>query len=311
MKAVMYHYVRPSSGDMPYFRYLALDDFRRQLDYFQDSMGFVGQADFLDAFDTGAVPEGVVLTFDDGLADHADYVVPELLARGLWGLFYIPTRPYEEGELLDVHRIHVLVGRHGGAKVLATLQGLLSDDMLSHAHVEEFRKLTYLGLDDDQATSSVKRALNYYVAYECRVQVLTALAEALDGGAETGNGFYIPVERLRLMQQSGMILGNHSRSHKVMSKLSKGEQFDEIERSFQMLEGLVGGLKIRNFCYPYGGHYSFNATTEDILQNLGCRFSFNVEARDIDKDDLLKRPQALPRFDCNMFPFGKARMGDL
>ena len=34
MKAVMYHYIRPGVKDLPYFRYLALDDFRRQLDYF-------------------------------------------------------------------------------------------------------------------------------------------------------------------------------------------------------------------------------------------------------------------------------------
>jgi hypothetical protein len=39
-------------------------------------------------------------------------------------------------------------------------------------------------------------------------------------------------------------------------------------------------------------------------------FAFNVEPRDISAGDLSRRPQALPRYDCNQFPHGDARLGD-
>ena len=43
---------------------------------------------------------------------------------------------------------------------------------------------------------------------------------------------------------------------------------------------------------------------KSLVENENEPISFNVEARDINTDDLLSRPQSLPRFDCNQFPFG-------
>src|SRR5688500_2043277 len=33
MKAIMYHYIRPETKDLPFLRYLHVDDFSRQLDF--------------------------------------------------------------------------------------------------------------------------------------------------------------------------------------------------------------------------------------------------------------------------------------
>ncbi len=138
MKAIMYHYVRPDRADLPYFRHLHVDDFEQQLDYFVEEYGAVTQADFLAALEAGEPAPGVVLTFDDGLKDHYDYALPRLQARGLWGLFYVPTGVYAAGRLLDVHRVHLLLGRNGGAAVFAALQEIVTDNMITHGHVAEF-----------------------------------------------------------------------------------------------------------------------------------------------------------------------------
>ncbi|MGH6750376.1 MAG: hypothetical protein ACRECI_13805, partial [Methyloceanibacter sp.] len=74
MKAVMYHYVREAPNRLPYFRYLHVDDFARQLDWFADSNRLVRRDEFDEAYRTGCVPQGFVLTFDDGLADHHRFV---------------------------------------------------------------------------------------------------------------------------------------------------------------------------------------------------------------------------------------------
>jgi len=107
------------------------------------------------------------------------------------------------------------------------------------------------------------------------------------------------------MQQQGMIIGSHTTTHPVLSKLDYQQQQSEIDGSFKFIEDLTGGLTLRTFCYPYGGFHSFNSDTEQILTDNHVAFSFNVEPRDMEPNDLLKRPQALPRYDCNMFPFGK------
>ena len=73
MKPVMYHYVRPAADGLPYFPYLSLADFERQLDDFASDYGFVDRDAFIRWAEGGPAPAGVLLTFDDGLRDHVDY----------------------------------------------------------------------------------------------------------------------------------------------------------------------------------------------------------------------------------------------
>lgn len=311
MKAVMYHYVRPPPQGLPYFRYLALDDFIAQLDYFAASEGFVSQDDFLTALETGSAPEkGVVLTFDDGMSDHLDYVLPALRERGLWGLFYIATGVYENDRLLDVHRIHMLLGRCGGDAILARLRELVRDDMLSDAEVNAFHSQPYRFQNNDAATDAVKRTLNYYISYEWREQILDRLmAEIFSDEAALRRDFYLSPSAICALQDAGMLVGAHSVTHRLFSKLPVAEQETEIAGAFAALERMTGGLKLRSFCYPYGGDHSFTADTERLLTAHGSRCAFSVEPRAVGDADLRNRPQALPRFDCNRFPHGASRLG--
>ena len=119
--------------------------------------------------------------------------------------------------------------------------------------------------------------------------------------------FYMTKDEIRSMHKAGMLIGSHTVSHPVMSKLSPDEQRQEIECSFEFLHGIVDDLDMRTFCYPYGGLYSFTDDTKKLLDQNNCTFSFNVEARDITETDLLDNKHALPRYDCNLFPYGTCR----
>jgi peptidoglycan/xylan/chitin deacetylase (PgdA/CDA1 family) len=309
MKAVMYHYVREAQPDLPHFRYLHVQDFERQLEHFAEYHGFVARDAFFASLETGTPVPGMVLTFDDGFADHHDIVLPILERLGLWGLFFIPTAMYATGRLLDVHRIHLLLGRHGGIAMLAALEELLTPAMLSHEHVQEFRELTYTRQDNDAATTRFKRILNYFIAYEHRGPVLDRLMQRFwpDEAALTRR-FYVTPQGLRRMHGRGMVIGSHGANHLVFSKLDLALQTLEIEQSFEFL-GQVLEEKITTFCYPYGGFHIFTPQTERLLAERGCRAAFNVEPRDIEMPDLRSRPQALPRYDCNQFPHGQASYG--
>ncbi len=310
MKVLYYHYVRPVPADMPHFRYLHLEDFRAQLDFLDDRHGFVERADFIEAVRGGGpMPRGVVLTFDDGFRDHVDYVLPELERRWLWGMFFIPTGMYESGELLAPHRVHHLLGVHGGADMLAALQGRITPDMLANERREEFRNNTYADQDNDSATGEFKRILNYFLSPAARKTVLDSLmADYCDEAALFTALYMAPVE-IRLLADKGMIVGSHSVSHPVFSTLSPKAQEWEITESFDFLEDASGGLGLRSFCYPYGHSHTYDADTVRLLGESGCRLAFTAEHRDVTADDMVGAPLELPRHDCNAFAHGRASYG--
>ena len=107
------------------------------------------------------------------------------------------------------------------------------------------------------------------------------------------------------MSHNGMIIGSHSYSHPVMSKLSYRNQRIEIKKSFNFLESINIGAS-KTYCHPYGGFHTFNKKTIEILNLENVSYSFNVEPREISCNDIDNSRQHLPRFDCNLFPYGQA-----
>jgi peptidoglycan/xylan/chitin deacetylase (PgdA/CDA1 family) len=309
MKAIMYHYVRPHDPRIPHLKHLHFEDFCKQLDYFEQEFGFVSKEDFAESLKTGKPVAGVILTFDDGLKCHYSHVYKELRKRNLWGIFYVPTGMYKAKKIIDVHRIHILLGVVDSLTIYNQLISIVSDDMLSDAGKSEFHDQTYTVQQNDNHTLLVKRILNYFISYDHREEVIDALMD-LNNLCDVDNyeRFYINADEIREMHDNGMIIGSHTENHPVLSKLSPEAQRSEIVNSFDFLEEICGKSDMKTFCYPYGGFHSFDDFTEEILTENGCLFSFNVEQRDITENDLLQRPQALPRYDCNFFRFGKVRI---
>lgn len=309
MKAVMYHYVRPEPEGLPYFCYLHLDDFRSQLDLFDREHGFLSREEFLHSLKSGEpTGPGVVLTFDDAFADHFDYVFPELQRRGLWGIFYIPTGMYQNGTMLDVHRLHLLLGAFGGDAIVTSLNNIIIPEMLSSSHIEEFRSLVFDRQDNEANAAQVKLILNYFISYEHRAEIIDCLMNKyFNGTCLESENYYITPKQISTLQDSGMIVGSHAVTHRIFSKLSVTEQKQEITDSFAFLDRVTGGLKYRTFSFPFGGSDSFNEESERLLEEAGCLFSFKVEPKNIMAGDLSQRRQALPRYDCNRFRYGQVR----
>ncbi len=306
MKAVMYHYVREYNSELPFFRFLHAENFCKQLDYFDTNFGFITKAEWLQVIKRKSLgnSEGkILLTFDDAMSCHYDYVFPELEKRGLWGIFYVPTQPYQMGFILDVHRIHLLCGAFEGTKLLTTLKMFLEESMIPDEKIREFRELTYNNQQNYKGVSEFKRIMNYFVSYQYRKKLIDLVANELDFQFNVSN-FYVSIENLKKMHLSGNLIGSHTVSHPVMSKLTKIEQFKEINNSFDFLNE-IGFANVKTYCHPYGGFHSFNDVTVDALNFKNVDFSFNVDSRDICNKDLFTSIQSLPRYDCNEFPFGK------
>jgi len=309
----MYHYVRESDVDMPYFRYLSVENFQKQLDYFEEEYGIVTYNEFKEyiegKIDFSQLDGKVVLTFDDGFIDHYIVVLPELMKRGILGIFYVPTGVHKRKKALDVHRIHYLLGKYGGQVMMEALKEIITDEVIDKSHYNEFIHHTYLDQVNDAATDEFKKIFNYYIAYEHRENILDRLVQKFSNDTEIFNNIYMSMEQLKALKEANMVIGSHSVNHFVMSKLSVEEQSYEIVDSFEFIEKNLGKQAIKTFCYPYGGFHTFSEETEKLLNKIQCDFSFNVENRDVTMTDFRTRPQALPRHDCNVFPHGKANLG--
>jgi len=306
----MYHYVRTAPEGLPYFRYLHVDDFRKQLDFLAQTDRFISKNEFAAILKSGTAPkDGIILTFDDATKDHVDYVVPELKKRGLWGIFYVPTGMYETGKMLDVHRIHYLMGKYGGVTILEKLNDMVVPEMIQKDKYAEFKEKTYPHQDNDAATMEAKRILNYYLLYEYREKILDDLMRENGDEAAFVHEYYVTPDEMVSMSENGMTIGSHTVTHPVLSKLSVAEQKAEIINSFAYLEKVTGGLDLKTFCYPYGRSVTYTQETKNILSEIGCDFTFAVEHRDITDADIRENVQALPRWDCNQFPHGVARQG--
>jgi peptidoglycan/xylan/chitin deacetylase (PgdA/CDA1 family) len=309
VKAVMYHYVRPRAAGLPHFPFLRLADFERQLDDFARDYGFVDREGFRLWGEGGPAPKGVLLTFDDGLRDHLDFVLPVLKARGLFGLFYVSSGPPSTGRILDVHKVHLALGRLGGPTALDWLKSELPD-LLPPGGANGSTASPYAHQTADQATKTLKQLFNWQLTGEERAEVLDRLLDhAFAGAPPRWQDFYLDERGVRALSDAGMGVGPHSHTHELSIRLSPDRLRYEVLLSSAFVE-LHGGSRDWGYCYPYGARSAFSEETEKAVAEAGCPFAFAFDARDITTPLAETERFALPRHNCNSFPHGAVSYGN-
>ena len=306
MQAVMYHYVRPDTDRPPYeYYYLDLEDFKRQLDQLEEPHELIGRESFLSHLRGDTMPaEGeAILTFDDGLRDHYEWVLPELDRRNLWGLFFVPG-PIGE-TLLPVHRIHTMLGSADPETLADVLVAVINERDILEENKDEFSR-AYAQYESNDGTNWFKRTLNYFVPYERLPEVFGELERRVPGVRWVDpSEYYMNQSQLRELADAGMLLGAHTVTHPVLSRLSTGSQREEIQRSLEFVQD-IAAPPVRTFAYPYGGTEVFSKTTIEILDDADCDAAFTTEPGDISPDALQTNPLTLRRRDCNEFEHGSA-----
>lgn len=308
MEFVTYHYVRPETDAPPDgYYHLPLDQFEAQLDYFAETRTLLSRDEFEACLRGEREPpaDGIVLTFDDALADHYRWVLPELERRGLWGVFFVATDPLVHGRRLAVHRVHTLVSEYPGSELLsATLDVVRDHEALSVPAADD--EGMYAGRDTDDDVRAVKQLLNQAVPYGHLPAVLDALESRFPAaGAVEAADLYLSVDQLSELAAAGMVMGAHSVSHPLLSRLPAAEQRREIRDSQEHLATRVDA-PVDLFAYPYGGEASYTDRTRELVREAGFEWAVTTQPGEIAGADLGERPLALPRRDCTAFPHGES-----
>jgi peptidoglycan/xylan/chitin deacetylase (PgdA/CDA1 family) len=277
----MYHYVRDSAATpFPGIRALAPALFERQLDWLQDEHTPIDLATLTAAIDgrRELPPRAALLTFDDGFTDHFETVFPALRRRGLSGTFFVAENACLRHELLNVHKTHFLLARLGadafGHEVQAEGARL----------AESPRTAAVFGLDQWEHADErrIKHLLNYELPVPDATRVLDRLFRHHLGSPEAfARGLYLQPEMIRLMAAEGMTFGYHTRSHRMLSRLSTAEQEDELRPGPAWIRALTGQADVP-FCYPWGGRETYTAETVRLLAELGYSVAFNTVRRQVD-----------------------------
>lgn len=300
----MYHYVRPISGSKFHLlKGLELEKFKKQLDYLEDKYTIVSTEEVIDSSrNHKKLPRNACwLTFDDGYKDHYEYVLPELLKRGLKGAFFPPRNAIEKPVILDVNAIHHILCQEKNIKSLINslneecLQAGMKFDQINLLYRENSIPSRY----DDSDTIYFKRMLQHLLPDEIRSLIVSNLFKKYVGISRKNfsNQLYMSKKELSDLIKAGMYVGSHGSNHNWLSKLSAVEQKKDIYDSLIFLDEI--GAPIINWvmCYPYG---DFNAETLSIIKDMGASIGITTESRvaNLTYDDNLK----LPRFDTNDFP---------
>lgn len=298
---VMYHYVhdRPPTAELGVaggptgVRGLTSCEFEEQLDLLGREMEPVDWPT-LYAWSQGRAPipeRCFLLTFDDGLADHAAVVAPILKRRGLRGVFFVPGLVLTSQRILSAHAIHLLLSRlddqtledeltgflstHGGGTDWATLLDPQAAQAMYHYETAARARLKYL--------------LTVVVPADLRNAALDSLfARYVGSAARWARKWYLSWDDLAGMQATGHTIGAHGYAHEPYTRMAPERVRDDMIRSAGVLRNGLGP-DIRPLSYPYG---RFDGFTAAAARGVGFAHAFTTQQRWVTgTDDLLLLPR--------------------
>ena len=309
IKAVMYHYVRPQGTSKSKLNYLDVLNFEKQLDYFDKTFGIVSSNEweyFVQHGETKNLNGKVLLTFDDGLRDHLEYVAPLLLKKSYWALFFVCTGQLSNMEGLNVHKVHYLCG---SLKIneLKNLRNMFDKKITSafqRLHSHKLLKRPYENQLNSDIIQQLKIEFNYILNPSLAGKVLDEMLDCC-GLSFPFSEFYMDKSDIKTLKDYGFEIGAHTVNHYCMRNLSDLNKLEEIKNSKNELDSVIGE-KSKYFCWPYGGENSFDTSSINKLEKLDIKFCFSVNPKDISALDITHNKFALPRYDCNAFPHGSS-----
>lgn len=268
---ITYHYIQQSS-DKPRLKGLLVEDFEKQIKLLlENNYKIVTLGKFLESYKKGLADSEkfAVLTFDDGLKDHAVNVLPVFQKYGVGGTFFVITRPLKEIWMASVHQLHFILATAPVRKVKYELEGWLKENSIVIADLDEktlLEQAKKFYIWDETATACIKYLLNVQLEEPVRSAAIGHLFDMFVGPwKKKAPQFYLEAEDLRKIRSLGMEIGSHTHGHPILAFLSESEQKKEVSLSKKVLEEILDE-EVNLFSYPYGTPNSFSEATIEFLK---------------------------------------------
>jgi len=304
---VMYHYIRDfTNSRYPAIKGLTPERFEGQIDYIEKYYSIIGFKDLL-AAKRGEVklpPRPCILTFDDGLMDHYNEVMPRLMERGVSAMFFPVTEALNRKSLLEVHKLHFILASIDDDMVLL-------DDLIYYVRehggmgrsdqlTNDFKSFQNPRRFDSKAIAFIKQQLQHALPLDLRSAVLDALYKKNVDVTENvlASELYLTKYHLKTMVRCGMEVGGHGKTHRWLNHLNNDEQRIELTSSLLMLKevgAMIGTDWILS--YPFSG---YNDSTKNLLKEMKCSMALTIGPGLVNEEsDSLQ----MSRLDTNDLPF--------
>lgn len=305
---VMYHYIRDlAHSRYPKIKGLDLNLFRKQIMFFKQHFAVVTMEDVMEASKGSyQLPENaLLLTFDDGYADHYTYALPILEEAGMQGSFFIPGKTFTTHQLLDVNKIHYILASADTEKLLPVLlekMDFYRGSEFSYPSNEElFEEHAKANRFDAKETVFIKRILQTLLPEPVRNRIVDDLFGKFVCGGGYSEGqmayeLYMTEEQIRAMKRHGMFVGIHGYDHYWLGNLSEEKMKEDVDKALEIMDPFIDKKQwVMN--YPYG---NYNDGVLNYIRGKGACLGLTtkVAVADLAQHGLLE----LPRLDCNDFP---------
>jgi len=304
---VMYHYVRPlPQPDLPFFKAITPDQLKKQIESLSKEWTFVSLIDYVDGLlEKRKLPKNCcILSFDDGLRDHYEFVLPILSYFGISGAFFVSSLSISKSFLFDVHVIQHLVARFSSEILTMRLNHAIrlispddADRLLASNHQEKADQVYYY--ETDPLRRRAKYIMNFALPEPLRRDVaLFMFREEFGREEDFAHRLYLTPIQLRRMSDKGMTIGSHGHRHIAMSFCDIEQKKEELNLSRQLIESWIS-RSVWAFCYPWGGTQHIDSESETSLIKQGYRCGLTT----LDGiNELEVSPFYLRRRDCIRVP---------
>jgi peptidoglycan/xylan/chitin deacetylase (PgdA/CDA1 family) len=295
MKIITYHYIKSFNKKYPYSNFLDKKKFEKQLIFFEKKFGLIKNED--EIFEKN---NKILLTFDDGFKDHL-FAANILKKMNRTGIFFPTTSVLIKKKFLNVHKSHLILGKIKAEIALKELIIFFKKKDLTYKNERLSNKFKgiYKNYKDSQSKNEFKTIVNYSGNLKIQTLALDHLLKKFNIN-EKPSDYYLSKKDIIKMSNMNMIIGSHTHTHCLLSKLNYKEQELEIKKSKLILEKIIR-KKLNFFCYPHGSKNSYNNNTIKILRKYNFKKSFTVINGNSNYKTFKKKPYELPRYDCNLF----------
>jgi peptidoglycan/xylan/chitin deacetylase (PgdA/CDA1 family) len=296
---VNYHYVRaPHAHPYPGIHPISPDAFTQQVKQLAGQLhiatpeeveGFVLQGRELPR-------DSVLITFDDGLVDHAETARHILDPMGIKAVFFVCSRPLIEQRAVSVHKIHWLRATTEPDRFRADFLACMPEEWRARGLSDDEKKAarsTYIY--DRPQDADIKYLLNFLLPEEV-VDAATSgmLKQSGISEAEFCRRTYMDGETLRALEAAGHRVEAHTHDHRPVTRLGAKEE-ELMARHVQALHHILG-RKPQWISFPYGRDWALPPDPAAFCRRHGFAVGVTLKGKWVTREHA---PYALERINTN------------
>jgi len=234
--------------------------FEHQVDWLSRRFTVLSLAEARDALQARIPRRAMLLTFDDGYADFAQHAWPVLRAAGLPATLFVATAgAADDATRFWWDRLYDAVRRTDAASL---------ETPIGRLQLEPARR-------DQAAFHELLARLKTSPHHVVLATVAAVERLVRDPRAQDRQPATLEWEALRVLEQEGVTIAPHTRSHPLLTRIPTREGRAEIEESRADLAANLANPDLEAFAYPSGAHDDASVA---LVRDLGMTLAFTTEA---------------------------------